>query len=67
MRSVRQRGSDLTLHERVVALKQRKRDADDRALTDGRLTAREINQKNSAFGSAFAKRPLDFKTSGRVR
>jgi hypothetical protein len=67
MRSLRQRGSDLILHERVVTLKQQQRDADDRALKDGRLTAREINHKNAAFGSDFAKRPLDFNTIGRIR
>jgi hypothetical protein len=50
-----------------VTLKQQQRDADDRALKDGRLTAREINHKNAAFGSDFAKRPLEFNTIGRIR
>jgi hypothetical protein len=67
MRSLRQRGDELTLHERVMALKQQQRDGDDRALREGRLTAQEINRKNAAFGSNFAKLPLDFNTIGRVR
>lgn len=67
MRSLRQRSHGLSLHERVVALKREQRDADDRALRNGQLTAQEINRKNAAFGSDFAKRPLDFDTIGRIR
>lgn len=67
MRSLRQRGHGLSLHERVMALKQQQRDEDERALRDGRLTAQEINRKNAAFGPNFAKLPLDFDTIGRVR
>lgn len=67
MRSLRQRSDEITLHERVVALKQQQRDGDDRALREGHLTAQEINRKNAAFGSSFARRPLDFGAIGRVR
>ena len=52
----------LSLHEKVVALKQRQRDGDGRALKEGRLSAQEINRKNAAFGPDFAKLPLDFDT-----
>ena len=55
MRSFRQRGDALSLHERTMALKQRQRDADELALKEGRLTAQEINRKNSAFSPEFIR------------
>lgn len=56
------------LEARVAALKERQRAEDERALRDGRLTAREINRKNAALGSEFARTiRLDFRTIGRVR
>ena len=38
-----------------MALKQRQRDADELALKEGRLTAQEINRKNSAFSPEFIR------------
>jgi hypothetical protein len=50
-----------------MAIKQRQRDADELALKEGRLTAREINRKNSAFGSDFARTVKLDLGRGRVK
>jgi hypothetical protein len=55
----------LNLDERVAALKQQQRDADERALETGRLTPREINRKNSLISGRGLK--LDLTTGGRLR
>ena len=68
MRSLRQRSHRLSLHERVIALKQQQRDRDDLALRNGVLSAQEINRKNSAFGPCFATSvKLDLGKSGWAR
>lgn len=68
MRSLRQRSHQLSLHERVMALKQQRRDRDELALRTGALSAEEINRKNSAFPPGFAASVrLDLGKSGWAR
>ena len=68
MRSLRQRGHGLSLHERVMALKQHQRDRDELALRNGVLSAEDINRKNSAFGPGFAASvKLDLGKAGWAR
>jgi hypothetical protein len=59
------RGSALSLDDRVARLKQAARDADAKALAEGRMTPQQINRKNSIFDRFDF--PLDLASGGRLR
>jgi hypothetical protein len=53
------------LHARTMARKQGAREADEKALAEGRMTAEEIDRKNSFFRGRHLK--LDLSSGGRLR
>lgn len=57
--------AELSLHERVVAIKKQMRARDAEVLASGQLTAPEINRRNSYFSGR--RLTLDLASGGRLR
>jgi len=59
--------SSRDLNARATELKQATRDADQKALAEGRMTAQEINRKNSIpWERVLSGRRLDLSSGGRL-